>query len=278
MSATPILSTEQLHEFAQRGILRLDGLFSADRVRRALEHVQVRLARLGLWKNGAWSLGAHPKPQWPATGLKSSKVIGNKHSDVEALLEEPALLSVVKVLLAGGAVDRTMSPRAQILFTLPNAETWAVPTGWHVDNPRLVSGRQPGVQLFVFLDTVASRGGGTLVIAGSHRLLNDGRFIRSGQIRGLLRQEPFFRELYSGSPVSCDVRADLLGHSVVVRDVTLELVELTGAPGDAYITDLRVLHSAAPNTLAHPRIMLTHRFVRADVVQELTAGFGWQRA
>jgi ectoine hydroxylase-related dioxygenase (phytanoyl-CoA dioxygenase family) len=276
MPGTLILTPKQLDEFDNRGVLRLAGLLSADRVRRAREHAQSRLARLGLWKDGAWCLGNSPRPRSPATGLKTSKVIGNKHPDVEALLDEPALLSAVDALLAGCALDRTMSLRPQVLFTLPNSDTWKVPTDWHVDYPRLASGRRPGVQLFTFLDTVEHRGGGTLVIAGSHRLLNEGRFIRSRELRHRLCREPFFRELYSEAPVNVADRARLLGQTGAVGDVALEVVELTGVPGDAFFTDLRVLHAGAPNAADHPRMMATHRFVRPDVVQELTEAYGWE--
>ncbi len=276
MPSTSILTPEQLDEFDRRGVLRLGGLLSADRVRRAREHVQRRLAPLGLWREGAWHLESFPRPQWPASGLKTSKAIGNKHPDVQALLEEPALLSAVDTLLRGRAFDRTAFRRPQILFTLPNSETWTVPTDWHVDSPRLASGRPPGVQLFTFLDTVEPRGGGTLVIAGSHRLLNDGRLIRAKELRRLLCREAFFRELCSGAPASAEDRARLLDRAGVVDDVVLELVELTGAPGDAYLTDLRVLHSGAPNAADRPRMMATHRFVRADVMRELTETLGWE--
>jgi len=61
-----------------------------------------------------------------------------------------------------------------------------------------------------------------------------------------------------------------------VGDVALEVVELTGVPGDAFFTDLRVLHAGAPNAADHPRMMATHRFVRPDVVQELTEAYGWE--
>lgn len=276
MPRTLTLTPEQLDEFDRRGVLRLPGLLSADRVRRAREHVQLRLARFGLWKDGAWCLGAIPKPQWPAAGLKSSKVIGNKHPDVEALLDEPALLPIVEALLDGCLFDRTVYRRPQVLFTLPNSHTWTVPTGWHVDIPRLASGRQPGVQLFTFLDTVEPRGGGTLVIAGSHRLLNEGRSIRVKDLRHLFCREAFFRELFAEVSDSVEDRARLLGQTGLVADVALEVVELTGVPGDAYFTDLRVLHTSAPNAADYPRMMATHRFVRADVMQELSEAYGWE--
>jgi len=275
MTASLVLTPEQLDEFDRRGVLRLVGLLSADKVRRAREHVQRRLALVGLWKDGAWRLGDRPRPQWPDTGLKTSKVIGNHHPDVEALLEEPALLAVVNALLAGQAFDHAVYKRPQVLFTLPNADTWTLPTGWHVDIPRLASGRRPGLQLFAFLDAVEPGGGGTLLVAGSHRLLNEERFIRVKEMRRLLLREAFFRDLFSQAPVSAENRARLLHQTAAVGDVRLELMELTGAPGDAYLTDLRVLHATAPNASDRPRMMATYRFMPEDVVRELAEAFEW---
>jgi hypothetical protein len=91
---------------------------------------------------------------------------------------------------------------------------------------------------------------------------------------GYLPRDVFFRELYSEAPVSMEDRARLLGQTGAVGDVTLEVLELTGSAGDAYFTGLRVLHTGAPNAGDHPRIMATHRFVRADVMQELTEARG----
>jgi Phytanoyl-CoA dioxygenase (PhyH) len=275
MSRSLILTPEQLDEFDRRGVLRVSGLLSTDRVRRAREQVQRRLARLGLWREGAWCLDAIPRPEWPATGLKTSKAIGNRHPDLVALLEEPALRCMVDALLEGAPFDRTLYKRPQVLFTLPNSGAWTVPTGWHVDIPRFATGRRPGVQLFAFLDTVAHRGGGTLAVTGSHRLLNEGRSIRVRDLKRLFCRDAFFRELYAGAQELGEDRARLLGRTSIVADVALEVVELTGAPGDAYFTDLRVLHTAAPNAADRPRMMATHRFVRADVMQELAEANGW---
>lgn len=255
-----LLNSEQLAEFARRGVLRVPGLLSADTVRRAREHVESRLARWRLSQDGTGLAG------WPSAHLHVSKVIGNKHPALEALLDEPALRLAVDALLEGSALDRSIR-RPQVLVTLPGADAWTVPTTWHVDLPRLATGRQPGVQLFTFLDTVEPRGGGTLVIAGSHHLLNERRLIRAKKLRELLRREPYFRAL-------CDTagaaeREHLVAQTWIVQGVPLEALELTGAPGDAYFTDLRLLHSGAPNASAHPRLMATHRFVRADVVHEL---------
>jgi hypothetical protein len=275
MTSTVTLTPKQLDEFDRRGVLRLTGLLCAERVRRALEYVQLRLARSGLWKDGAWCLGSIPRPRWPSTGLMS-KAIGNKHPDIKALLDEPALVAIVGELLGGCPFERALWRRPQVLFTLPNSDTWTVPTHWHADVPRLASGRSPGVQLFTFLDTVRPRGGGTLVVAGSHRLLREGRVVKVKEMRSLLCREAFFRDLYSRSQPNFEDRVRLLGKTAAVNDVALEVVELIGAPGDAYLMDLRVLHTGAPNATEHPRIMATHRFVRTDIMKELTAAYEWK--
>jgi hypothetical protein len=50
---------------------------------------------------------------------------------------------------------------------------------------------------------------------------------------------------------------------------------MTGAEGDAWLMDLRLLHSAAPNASVKPRMMATWRYLRAELVDEIAAGFGW---
>ena len=187
----------------------------------------------------------------------------------------PALLAAVDVLLEGRPFDRELFKRPQVLVTLPNIEAWTVPTGWHADPPRLASNRRPGVQLFACLDTVQPRGGGTLVVAGSHRLLNEGRVILTGEMHRLFAREGFFRALFSDAAEGAADRSGLLNHAGAVGDVALELMELTGEPGDAYLVDLRLLHTTAPNASDRPRLMATHRFWDAEVIKELAEVHRW---
>ena len=277
MARTSILTREQLDEFDDRGVLRLPGLLSAEGVRRAREAVLRPLESLGLWKAGAWHLDALPRPQWPDTGLKTSQVIGNRHPELAALIEEPALAAAVDALLEGHPYERPgPNRRPQVLFTLPNAQTWTVPSGWHSDSPRLVSGRSAGVQLFTFLDVVDARGGGTVAIAGSHHLLNEGRPIRPSEFRGLLRAERFFADLLDPPAGSPPHRADLLHRTGAVGNVQLQIVEMTGAPGDVWLMDLRGLHAGSPNATERPRMMLTFRYERSDLLHEVADAFGWR--
>jgi hypothetical protein len=275
MSTPFTLTPEQRDEFDRRGLLHLPGLLSADTVRAAHERIVRQLARGGITQAGGWRLADGSKPQWPDRGVKTPKAIGNRHAEIEALLEEPALLAAVDALLDGRPFDRSIFKRPSLLFTLPNAETWIMPDGWHTDSARLASRRRPGVQLFGLLDRLEPGGGATLVVAGSHRLLNDGQFYKNRQINGLLRREPFFRALFSARPAAATDNPAGLPRGAV-GDVPLEVVELTGSPGDAWITDLRVLHSGAPNASARPRMMATYRFWPSDVVAETAEAYGWR--
>jgi hypothetical protein len=272
----PILTPRQRETFDSTGLLCFEGLLSAEAVRQARRAVLQPLERLGLWREGAWRLDSTPRPRWPDTGLKTSKAIGNRRPELEALLDEPALAATADALLDGRAFDRTLYKRPQLLLTLPNADVWTLPTGWHVDCPRLASGERPGVQVFAFLEAVGPHGGGTVAVAGSHRLLNHGRFIRVSDMRERLGRDAFFRRLYGQAPGGGEDRSDLPGG--VVGDVPLQVVELTGEPGDAWFMDLRVLHAGAPNAAEHPRLMITHRFLRADLVAEVAEGLGWASA
>ena len=263
------LTNQQHAKFNDRGLLQLAGLLSADTVRRARELVYRKLDQVGVTAAGGWRLADGSKPRWPATGLKTSKVIGNRQAEFEALIGGPTLAAVIDALLEGQPLDRTIFKRPQLLLTLPNVEAWTLPTGWHSDFPRLASRQSPGVQLFVCLDEVRPQGGGTLVVAGSHRLLNDGRFLRTADITDALGRKPFFQRLFAGSDAAELPTGEVDG-------VQLQVMEMTGAPGDAYLMDLRLLHAAAPNALDQPRLMATHRFARADLMRETAKGFGWE--
>ena len=265
------LSPEQRAEFDARGVIKLPGLISAERIRRAREAILVPLAQLGLWRDGAWRLDAMPRPQWPATGLKTSKAIGNKRPEIEALIDEPDLLAAVDQLLDGHRFDRRVFKRPQVLFTLPNIDAWRLPDGWHADGPRFASGVSPGVQLFGCIDEVGPGGGATTVVAGSHRLANEtARFLRARDLRAILNREPFFRELWAGRGGEDGVLP-----KARIGDVPVEVVECVGAPGDVWLIDLRILHTGAPNASDRPRLMFTHRFMRADLLREMAEAYGW---
>ena len=268
------LTADQRQTFEREGLLRLEGLLSEAAVHEAREAVLRPLEAIGLWRDGGWRLDALPRPRWPESGPKTASAIGHKHPELRRLAEDPSLQRVARELTGQDEFDRTHRP--QVLFTLPNAEQWSAPLGWHLDLPRLASGRAPGVQLFTFLEPVAPGGGGTVIACGSHRLLNEGRHVRSRDVKEALGREPFFRDLYAAGQGGPADRAAFMARRARIQDVEVSLVELTGAPGDAWIMDLRALHGGSPNTSARPRLMMAQRFVRADLADELAEAYGWR--
>lgn len=264
-----MLTPDERASFQSRGVIRLRSFLPGEKVARARDVVLNRLQQEGIWREGAWILGERAPSPLPENGTKL--VAGLSHREEIADLIGEEVYPVVAELLDGRAVFPLVD-RAQFLVTLPNAASWTVPYDmWHLDIPRLPDGDAPGVQLFTFLERVAPGGGGTLVVAGSHRLLNEGRRISSPRVKKRLKREPYFRDLMSRAFTD---RLRFVREPGRVGDVELSVVELHGEPGDVYLTDLRLLHTVAPNATAAPRIMLTHRFLLESVREAVFAPGG----
>ena len=170
-------------------------------------------------------------------------------------------------ILMGGHKVTTMKNGSQVLLTLPNASSWTVPHNiWHLDLPRLPLMEVVGIQMFTFLHRVKPGGGGTLIVAGSHLLLNNGKFIRSKQVKKQLRHQAYFRDLMSKDLPD---RQAFMTKTGKAGNVELQVEELYGEPGDVYLVDMSTLHTVAPNADPVPRIMLAHRLVRQDSLEEI---------
>ena len=81
--------------------------------------------------------------------------------------------SIPFFLRAGGLQRQLVDYSAH--FPMPN-QTWTVPCdAWHADEPTFVDRDTPmGILAFVFLDDVQPKGGATVVLSGSPRLLQGG--------------------------------------------------------------------------------------------------------
>lgn len=161
----------------------------------------------------------------------------------------------------------------EFLITFPNASSWSLPhTGWHQDWT-FATPCEPVrfFKAFMYLNDVATGGGGTLVVRGSHRLagrFGTGRALdEAGEpVKGseLLYQEcSWLRDL--ASPGHERTRYRRFVEEVTDLDgVGLQVVELTGEPGDIVIIHPWLIHAIAPNAAASPR------FVRAPVFGRAT--------
>jgi hypothetical protein len=57
-----------------------------------------------------------------------------------------------------------------------------------------------------------------------------------------------------------------MGEGVEIDGVPVRVVELTGNPGDVYLTSLWVMHATAPNASSRPRMMRSRSFMRKPAV------------
>lgn len=240
--------------FQDRGVLRLENLLPADKIASACKAARDRMALAGIWKDGTWQV-EHLRNAPLNEGAKYGRQLKGCPEFDDLVKDE--IPQVVADLLDRQNTFTGMDV-PQPLFTLPNADSWVLPhMAWHLDAPRLPDWDVPGVQIFTFLETVAPTGGGTLVVSGSHRLLNGSERISSKEVKRRLKTEPYFHDLMSESTTN---RQRLLHESGSCKDIELRVVELSGEPGDVYFIDLRVLHAGAPNATSTPRMMLTRRF------------------
>ena len=152
------------------------------------------------------------------------------------------------------------------IVTFPEPGPWDVPTWfWHWDNPcDLHLDRPTGLFVVSFIGAVAPRGGGTLILSGSPRLLLQRERRGPADLRRdpalkpwhrFYRSHPWLMALAGEAPSPADRVAAFMDRETVVEGVPLRVVELTGEPGDMVFCHPAMVHCGAPNRGAQPRLM-----------------------
>lgn len=240
--------------FEEQGWVRLEGAFDptgmAEAMWRALAKHEMRPHDPSTWRQD------HGQPVSPGKWLtKFGK------SGVFSAVSTDAVQGAPTDLLGEGWTEtgRWGGP----LVTFPSDEAWDVPTGgWHLDMPPAAP--LQAIRMFAYLNEVRERGGGTLIVEGSHRLTSAYPGLSSRAVRERLSEQySWFREVWRPTDrerrlsMLMDLGADLDG-------VRVRVVELTGAPGDVVLWHPSLLHAAAPNSSDWPRFMLTHTALRCS--------------
>jgi hypothetical protein len=169
------------------------------------------------------------------------------------------------------------------LVTFPEPGDWELPTGHrHWDNPcELHLDRPKGLFVVSFIGSVAPRGGGTLILSGSPRLLiQQERQIPASQRRGSIgalrerfhRSHPWLMALTGLAQSPPDRTAAFMDRETIVGGVPLRVVELTGEPGDMVFCHPAMVHCVAPNRGAWPRFMRIKTQVLTREGRELLSG------
>jgi hypothetical protein len=153
---------------------------------------------------------------------------------------------------------------------------------WHWDSPcELHLDRLRGLFVVSFIGSVAPRGGGTLILSGSPRLLTQQqRQISPSQRHGsivALRERfhlshPWLMALTGQASSPPDRTAAFMDRETVVDGVPLRVVELTGEPGDMVLCHPSMVHCAAANRGTRPRFMRIKTQVLTREGRELLSG------
>ncbi|HYL37575.1 MAG TPA: phytanoyl-CoA dioxygenase family protein [Bryobacteraceae bacterium] len=258
-----LLSDAQRRTFFEQGTVRLAGAFSeadaarmADRIWELLEHkYPLRRDDPATWT------GKQP------TGFQSLTRAGAFHS-----IATPAVIDALNDLLGVGAWNSSQAWGVPLVTFPENGRTWSVPTSqWHLDFP--ARGRVdalPGVRVLAFLVPLESRGGGTVVAAGSHRLVE--RLVATGHAPGghsatvrdlLAASHAWLRDLWSGAGGGQDRIRRFITEGQRIDGVDIRAQELTGAPGDVVLMHPWTFHAPAPNCSRRPRLMVSHSVHRS---------------
>ena len=273
-----MLSQEEKESFVKWGFVKIDALIPNEVVDPIREAVLDRLCRHGFWGEEGWKAPADAEAE---KKLRNTiKEISRSSKSLRPILTE-RVLSYARNLVSGDEVEMS-PPITQFLFTAPRSYVmnhdgrwngkWEVPRSiWHLDMPRSRSIGPPGPEMFTFLNKVEPEGGGTLILAGSHRLLNDVDYLSSKGVKRKLKRHAYFRELTGKGDGD---RSRFLEEIGDIDNVPVKVVELTGDPGDVYFVDLRLLHSLGANTSDQPRMMIAQRMPRQEAFNALMATVG----
>ena len=273
-----MLSQEEKESFVKWGFVKIDALIPNEVVDPIREAVLDRLCRHGFWGEEGWEAPADAEAEMKLRN--TIKEISRSSKSLRPILTE-RVLSYARDLVSGDEVEMS-PPITQFLFTAPRSYVmnhdgrwngkWEVPRNiWHLDMPRSRSIGPPGPEMFTFLNKVEPKGGGTLILAGSHRLLNDVDYLSSKGVKRKLKRHAYFRELTGKGDGD---RSRFLEEIGYIDNVPVKVVELTGDPGDVYFVDLRLLHSLGANTSDQPRMMIAQRMPRQEAFNALMATVG----
>lgn len=259
-----MFTPQQREEFDRSGIVRVPGAIASrdaanmcDRVWETLgRRFKIRRDDPDTWEARRVA-GFHDLPK-----AENFKQIGS-----------PAVCEALDNLLGDGNWQRP-ERWGSLLVTFPEStERWDVPhKSWHLDfpAPRQLQGLF-AVRLFVCLAKLRPASGGTLFLAGSHRLVQDladkepTEKLRSAEAReGLIRAYPWVKGLCTFD-ANVDRVRQFVRESAVIGEVNVRVIEMTGEPGDAFITHPLILHAGSTNCAKDPRLVLSSTVYRAGV-------------
>ena len=266
-----VLSPAEVAAFMEQGYVYLRQAFPAEAAEKMREFMWAELKRLhGLERDdpSTWTInGRHSGKIQPG----DFKLNSTRDNPVYAPTATERFMDAY-AQLAGVEAARLRKNGGGFLISFPenHDQPWTLRSNkWHIDfspRPGQYGLIPPWLATFKFFSTVDRGGGGTLIVAGSHRLSL--KFFQSlGPLdlelkKSLLdtrfgRSNDWLAELIGKAPDQGDRIRRFMEEETLVDGVPLKVVELTGEPGDAVLCHPAIFHCRSFNCSQTPRFMRT---------------------
>jgi hypothetical protein len=253
-----MLTVDQRAQLDVTGFARLPAVIDSTAADRMADIVWTSLAGRGIDRSdpGTWPGGFVTKLQ----KLRTGRAFDGFHTERTA--------AVVDEILGAGAWDIDQ-PWGPALLTFPQPGPWTVPHHtWHFDVPgRGDPLRPPVVRMFGYVTDVVPRGGGTLVVEGSHELVR--RMVLAAPDHDAGSSADLRRKLAAAHPwfgALCREGGDRIRRFMtdgdVIDGVRVRVSELTASAGDVVVMQPWTMHNLSPNCASAPRFMVTTSIYR----------------
>jgi ectoine hydroxylase-related dioxygenase (phytanoyl-CoA dioxygenase family) len=256
-----MLTVEQRREFDERGWVRVSGAFSRGEAVAMEDVLWTTLGKMhGLSRDdpSTWSV-QH------AYGLQELRRNKAFHAIGSSVTRE-----AITELLAPMTLNE---PKhwGQFLVSFPAEEPeWNVPTRiWHTDFAFQAPRDRPfGLLLFSFLSDTPARAGGTVIVAGSHRVVRQFVEAQPAEKLSKMKMKKVRHALFESEPWLYALATDrdapdrierFMARGETLGDVPVRVEELTGEAGDIVLAQPWLLHCSAPNCSDQPRMMCVQR-------------------
>ena len=247
--------------FTKWGYLRVPGAFEESGSLRMQEWMWRRMHQVhGIERDNpaTWNV------EWPAAHLTEQQ------SGLSPAQMATSAFQAAAGALLGANAWRLPQEWSGALISFPKRDgaAWSVVAdGWHWDTEDVAAHLDRPQSLFIFavFSHIEPQGGGTLLLAGSHHLLQ--RFFTAlTPTQQAAKRKALREQFYRSSPYLAALTGkvpydgDRIAHFMAEADdngVAVRAVEVTGQPGDAFVCHPSLLHAVSINCRTVPRLMRT---------------------
>jgi hypothetical protein len=253
----PVLTPLQREQFLETGMLRLPAAVPTADLEPVLGRVWAMLEQRHGMVRGRPETWTVPRP---------TKLQALSKSGAFDALAGPRLRSQLDQVFDGRGWSAPWGWGQALLTFREDEAPWDLPhVAWHIDlvSDEVLEPWPRYVRLFALLAPIEPGGGGTVWLAGSHRLAM--RMMRKaadpGEIRcaalreALKRQDPWISALCSPGAEGDRIER-FMKTGAEVGGVRLRAMEITGDAGDVFLMHPATLHAAAPTARPEPRLMV----------------------